>query len=67
MVDFYWSLYAWNFETKKIIVLDPLHMDLGPNVLSKKHKISVSWMHESMCECMKKEFPNEDMTGRQST
>jgi hypothetical protein len=43
------------------MVLDPLHMDLGANELSKKHYISVSLMHQSMCESIRKHCPEEDI------
>lgn len=43
------------------MVLDPLHMDLGRDVLSKKHSMTVGIMHRALCACIKKYFPTEEM------
>lgn len=49
MVNWYWSLYAWDFQNKKIMVVDPLDMNLGVDALNKKHHQTLELMHRSMC------------------
>lgn len=60
MVHWHWCLYVWDFQRRKIVVLDPLSMGEEPHVLEKKHSHTVSLMHKAMTYCKNNFFPSQD-------
>lgn len=58
MVGWYWSVYAWDFETNRVVVIDPLNMKDGQVLLENKHGKTVALMHQAICDCMQMFFPD---------
>jgi hypothetical protein len=44
-------LYVWDFDKKKIKVLDPKEIQLGREDLNKKHKTTCNMMDSAIKEC----------------
>lgn len=57
MVQWDWCLYVWDFERKKLIVLDPVSMEKGHNFLVMKHSETAKLMHSAMKYCKDHFFP----------
>lgn len=53
-----WSLYVWNFQHRKIVVIDPVEMFSGYDKVMRKHEENVDKMHEAMTNCKEHFFPN---------
>ena len=51
LVECHWCLYIWDFERKKVVVLDPKFMKLGNSVLEDKHKGYILLLNSGMNEC----------------
>jgi hypothetical protein len=59
MVGWCWSIYAWDFQRNRILVLDPLDMNIEKKELDEKHKSSITLMNNAMCECRNMFFPEQ--------
>ncbi|CAL5015641.1 unnamed protein product [Urochloa decumbens] len=56
-VQWHWCLYVWDFERKRLIVLDPMDMPLGEHHMAEKHNVAVRTIHAAMEECKERYFP----------
>lgn len=54
VVQWHWCLYIWDFERKKIVVLDPKGMKLSKSRLEDKHNSFLMLMNSGMNECWDK-------------
>lgn len=64
-IDWDWSLYVWNFERGTVVVIDPVNMVAGREVLMEKHEPIVHKLHKAMQKCKEEYFndPDVDMEG----
>jgi len=51
LVEWHWWLYIWDFERKKVVVLDPKNMKLENSVLEDKHKDYILLLNSDMNKC----------------
>uniref|UniRef100_A0A0A9CQM8 Uncharacterized protein n=1 Tax=Arundo donax TaxID=35708 RepID=A0A0A9CQM8_ARUDO len=57
MYEWNWCLYVWDFENKKVIVLDPVQMVCGKVMIAKKkHKDILPVLHEALMTCKQNVF-----------
>jgi hypothetical protein len=50
-LDWTWSVYVWNFERRTIVVIDPVKMVGGCEVVMRKHVETVDKLHKAMRTC----------------
>lgn len=48
-IDGYWSLYAWDFSSKRITIIDPVAKTI--DLLHVKHECMITRLHQAMLSC----------------
>lgn len=52
----HWTLYVWDFEREKVVVIDPKYRDNEKSDLEGKHKNSLILINKAMKECTESFF-----------